>query len=175
MSGRIKGISRTSLWNAWKAIRKEVKNSSLRDVVDFLEYDIDPEIWIKRLMRQIQNGSYEPRTPIRYTLAKSKGLSRRMTLPSIPDLVLYRAIVDYLYKKARRKQHKHVYFEISFLSKIRKQAVASAKQQMKILGSTYGLKTVSTFLSFSDLVIVVLYHCCGKLLRKTSTNYRHGQ
>ena len=34
MPGSIPRISRTSLWKAWKAVRKELKNSSVRDVVD---------------------------------------------------------------------------------------------------------------------------------------------
>jgi len=148
MPDRIRGISKTSLWKAWKAIRKELKKSSLRDVVDFLEYDIDPEVWIRRLLKQIQAGTYEPRTPVRYTVAKSLGFSRKMTLPAIPDLVLYRAIVDHLYRVAKRREHKHVYFEVSSLSKVRKQVIASAKQHMKTIGSIYALKSVSTFLAW---------------------------
>jgi hypothetical protein len=34
-----------------------------------------------------------------------------MTLPSVPDLVLYRAIVDCFYSKAKRKQHQHSHVE----------------------------------------------------------------
>jgi hypothetical protein len=111
MPEQIKGIHRTALWKAWKAIRKELKHSSLRDVVDHVEYDIDPDVWINRLLRRIREGNYEPETPTRFLLGKSKGFSRRMTLPAIPDLVLYRAIVDHLYKKMRRFEHRHVYFE----------------------------------------------------------------
>ncbi len=33
-----------------------------------------------------------------------------MTLPAIPDLVLYRTLVDCIFQKARRREHKHVYF-----------------------------------------------------------------
>lgn len=109
--GAIKGIHRTSLWNAWKTIRRELKNSSVRDIVDFVEYDINPEVWIDRLLHRLRDGSYEPETPFRFTLAKSKGFSRRMALPAIPDLVLYRAIADALYSRMRRYEHRHVYFE----------------------------------------------------------------
>ncbi len=100
MPGSIVGISKTSLWKSWKAIRKELKHSSVRDVVDFLEYDVDPDVWINRPLFHISNGMYEPTAPQRFTLGKSTGLSRRMTFPSIPDLVLYRTIVDFLYIKA---------------------------------------------------------------------------
>jgi hypothetical protein len=46
MDDQIPGINRTSLWKAWKAIRPQLKKSSIRDVVDFLEYDINPDVWI---------------------------------------------------------------------------------------------------------------------------------
>lgn len=111
MSGPIKGISRTSLWRSWKAIRRELRRASVRDVVDYLEWDLDPDKWINRLLRQISDGVYEPHTPKRFTEAKSGGFSRRMTLPEIPDLVLYRTIADYIYRRARRREVRHAYCE----------------------------------------------------------------
>src|SRR5438105_1960104 len=118
MADHIIGVSRTSLWNAWKEIRKNLKHASVRDVIDFLEYDIDPNVWINRLLRQMRDGSYEPSSPRRFTLAKSRGFSRTMTLPAIPDLVLYRAVLDRLYASGRRSEHKHVYFARERLSKV---------------------------------------------------------
>src|ERR1700733_6508393 len=107
----IKGISKTSLWSVWKILRKELRNSSRRDVIDFVDYDLDPDKWIKRLLDQISKGRYEPTSPLRFTLAKSNGFSRTMTQPSIPDLVLYRTIVDAIYLRSMRKEHAHVYFK----------------------------------------------------------------
>jgi hypothetical protein len=98
-SNRIVGINRTSLWKAWKQVRRELRSAAVRDVTDFLEYDIDPNVWIDRLLRQIAAGTYEPHTPSRYSLAKSNGFSRRMTMPAIPDVVLYRTIGAYLQHK----------------------------------------------------------------------------
>ena len=108
MTSGIKGITRTALWRAWKAVRRELKKVPHRDVTDYLEYDLDPDVWVNRLLQQISDGRYEPTTPMRYTLAKSKGFSRLMTRPHIPDVVLYRAIADYLYGKAKRSQVKRV-------------------------------------------------------------------
>jgi len=130
MEGGIVGITRNSLWRAWKEVRKELRRASVRDVVDFLEYDIDPDVWINRLRRQISAGTYEPSTPRRFSLAKSHGFSRRMTAPEIPDLVLYRAIVDYLYKKARCREHKNVYFSQEVLSSARAAAEREAEKEM---------------------------------------------
>lgn len=115
MSDSIRGINNSSLWKAWKAIRKELPKSVMRDVVDYLEFDVNPDKWIHTLLRRISDGTYEPESPSRFTLAKSNGFSRRMTTPYIPDLVLYRAITDHLYAKARRHEHKHAYFERSTL------------------------------------------------------------
>jgi len=111
VSGPIKGISRTSLWRSWKAVRRELRRASVRDVVDYLEWDLDPDKWINRLLRQISDGVYEPHTPKRFTEAKSGGFSRRMTLPEIPDLVLYRTIADYIYRRARRREVRNAYCE----------------------------------------------------------------
>jgi len=121
---RIPGITRSALWNAWKAVRSQLKRAPRRDVLDYLEYDIDPDVWINRLLNRLRTGEYAPEKPIRYSLAKSKGFDRIITVPRIPDLVLYRTIVDHLFRKARRKQKKHVYFSRATLSK----AVATAGQ-----------------------------------------------
>ncbi len=99
MGGGIVGISRTSLWAAWKAVRRGLSNASVRDVVDHLEYDTDPDRWINRLLRDLRLGTYEPSPPFRFYLPKTKGFDRQMTMPEIPDLVLYRAIADRLYRR----------------------------------------------------------------------------
>jgi hypothetical protein len=122
---RIPGITKSALWNAWKAVRSQLKKAPRRDVLDYLEYDIDPDVWINRLLRRLKIGEYTPEKPIRYSLAKSKGFDRIITVPRVPDLVLYRTIVDHLFRKARRKQKKHVYFSRATLSK----AVAAIGQQ----------------------------------------------
>lgn len=130
MSKRIRGISRSALWTSWKKIRKELKRSARRDVIDFLEYDIDPDVWINRLIRQIESGEYEPSFPQRFSLAKGSGFSRRMTAPTVPDAVLYRAIVDWLYQRASRWEQKHAYFTQKALSGAQQKAVAEARKKM---------------------------------------------
>ncbi|MFY9936551.1 MAG: RNA-directed DNA polymerase [Silvibacterium sp.] len=125
---RIKGISKTSLWNSWKTIRKDLRNASIRDVIDFVDYDIDPNKWILRLLQQISEDRYEPTTPLRFTLGKSNGFSRTCTQPSIPDLVLYRTIVDAIYIKALRREHAHVYFRRQQLAQAQSVAAQQAAQ-----------------------------------------------
>ena len=119
------------MWNAWKEVRRHLKRAPRRDVMDYLEYDIDPDVWINRLLRSLKNGDYAPEKPERYPLAKSKGFSRIITVPGVPDLVLYRTIVDHLFRKAGKKQRKHVYFCQSTLSKVVRQAGNDAREQIE--------------------------------------------
>jgi hypothetical protein len=148
MADRIVGISRTSLWNAWKVVRKQLRDSSRRDVVDFLEYDVDPDKWINLLLRRISDGSYEPLAPKRFNIAKSRGFHRRLTFPTIPDLVLYRAAVDYLFTKVRARQHQHVYFEQAELEKATTQAVKEATEKVADAASPYGSASSRRFMAW---------------------------
>jgi hypothetical protein len=145
--GAIPRVSRTSLWNSWKTIRKDLRSASVRDVIDYLEYDVDPEKWISALTRQIASGRYEPSALVRFTLGKSTGFSRTMTLPSIPDLVLHRAIVDLLYRKGKRREHRHVYFRRTVLQKVQTQAQQAALAQIQA-AATYRLSSTASFLNW---------------------------
>ena len=119
---KIRGISRSSLWRAWKDIRKQLSRTSMRDITDYVEFDIDPDWWIGKLLKDINTGRYEPVSPYRFTLAKKMGFIRQMTFPHIPDIVLYRAVTDYLYKRAKRLEKGHVYFARNTLSKKQKKS-----------------------------------------------------
>src|SRR5712672_777075 len=125
----IKGISKSSLWNTWKIIRAEIRISSIRDVIDFVDFDVDPDKWIQTLLNQISSGRYEPATPFRFTIGKSNGFSRTITQPAIPDLVLYRTIVDSIYRRALKREHRHVYFKREQLQQAQRIAQTQAAQQ----------------------------------------------
>jgi len=148
MLGPIPYITRSSLWNAWKGIRHELRRTSSRDVVDHLEYDVNPEKWIKRLLSQIANGSYEPARPTRFSLGKSSGFVRTMTLPSIPDLTLYRAITEFVYARAKRREAKHVYFSRSQFSKASQVAAADAENELDQVAADYRLRSRRSFLNW---------------------------
>lgn len=145
--GGIPGITRSSLWASWKAIRRELRYSSLRDVVDWLDFDLDPDKWIKTLLRQISDGRYDPGVPARFTIGKSMGFSRTMTLPSVPDLVLYRTIVDFLYRRVKHKEAPHVYFKRKLLSGTRQAAANAARADMQ-MAAEYGFASRASFLNW---------------------------
>jgi len=67
-------------------------------------------VWIARLLRQISLGAFEPGPPLRFPVAKSPSFKRILTFPGIPDLVLYRAIADYIHRHAKKYQQPHVYY-----------------------------------------------------------------
>ena len=150
MAGRIVGISKTSLWQAWKEVRTELRNATVRDVIDFLDYDIEPEIWIGRLLRHIKAGTYEPLTPLRFTLAKSGGFKRRLTQPSISDLVLFRAIADFVHIKAQKHQQPHVYYRRADLKQAADAAANAAKLDIQKLASIYRFTSAKSFRNWRD-------------------------
>lgn len=146
----IRGVTKSTLWSAWKEVRRQLKRAPRRDVLDYLEYDIDPDVWIGRLLRRLAAGEYSPERPHRYTLAKSKGFDRVITVPGIPDVVLYRTIVDYLFHRARRNQCKHAYFCQATLSKVVDEAESAAQGAMAVAkaqdSSPYTITSKGAFL-----------------------------
>ena len=110
--GGVRLVTEGLLWKSWKEIRKSLRYSNLRDIVDFVDYDVNPERWISRTIQQINSGVYEPRHPQRFAIGKSRGFSRWMTLPQIPDLVLYHAASTLVVERVqrRRRRHRYVYF-----------------------------------------------------------------
>jgi|SRR5690348_1190 len=150
MPGPIGGISKSSLWSAWKEIRAEVRNSTVRDVVDFLDYDIDPEIWIIRVLNQVNSGSYEPQTPLRFALAKSGGFKRRLTFPAIPDIVLFRAVANFVHKKAQRQQQPHVYYRRDDLGRAGSAAAQGAARYRNRFASIYRFTSKQSFRNWRE-------------------------
>jgi hypothetical protein len=148
MTGRITGINKSALWLAWKEVRAELRNATVRDVIDFLDYDIGPDIWITRLLRQISSGAFEPATPLRFPLAKSPSFKRVLTFPAIPDLVLYRAIADYIHRRAKRYQQPHVYYRRADLHKATEAAKQAAEQEMQRLATQYRFTSAQSFLNW---------------------------
>lgn len=150
MPGPISGINKTSLWSAWKEVRAEARNSTVRDIVDFLDYDIQPDVWIHRLLGHIAAGTYEPQTPSRFALAKSGGFKRRLTFPAIPDIVLYRAIANFVHRRAHRRQQPHVYYRRVDLQKAILTAAEQARQQQGRFAFGYKFTSKKSFQNWRE-------------------------
>jgi hypothetical protein len=150
VSGRIPGVSRSSLWAAWKDARSQLKNSRLRDVIDYLDYDIDPEVWFNRVLRQVSAGTYEPFVPTRFCLAKSGGFKRTLTIPHIPDLVLFGAIANFVHRKASRHQQPHVYYRRADLQGAMESAAAAARPDWATLAGEYRFNSSRSFANWME-------------------------
>jgi hypothetical protein len=166
LQSQIQGISRSSLWLAWKEIRPALRNATVRDVIDYLDYDIDPEVWIRRLLRNIESGTYEPQAPTRFSLAKAGGFKRRLTVPTIPDLVLYRAIADLVHRRAQRYQQPHVYYRRSNLQQAVEEATKEAREDLQKLSAEYRFTSARSFRNWLDyeqyrkqLILKKIYPC----------------
>src|SRR5438094_7216767 len=145
MAERITGINRSTLWLAWKEVRAALRDATIRDVVDFIDYDIEPEVWINRLLRQVSSGAYEPRSPLRFPLSKSRNFKRVLTFPEIPDVVL------------------HVYYRRRDLSQATKAAQAAGQQKMDRLAGDYRFTSRHSFLNWLNYAQYRKY----LILRKT--------
>ncbi len=148
MSGWVIGVSKSSLWLAWKEIRVQLRNATVRDVIDYLDYDIDPDVWIARLLRQISLGAFEPGPPLRFPVAKSPSFKRILTFPGIPDLVLYRAIADYIHRHAKKYQQPHVYYRRADFHKAAVAAQQGAAQEMRQIAADYRFTALESFLNW---------------------------
>ena len=147
--GGLREVSKSALWKSWKEIRKELRRSSLRDVVDFIDYDLNPDTWIERILKELRSGSYEPRRPRRFTLGKSQGFSRWMTLPEIPDLVLYHTVATRIIDRSQRRRHqmRNVYFARDKIHKIRSDARKEAEAETS-RSADYGRYSFLVWLRF---------------------------
>ena len=148
--GSIAGISKSSVWQAWKEVRTELRHGTVRDVIDFLDYDIEPDTWMQRLLRHVKAGSYEPHTPIRFSLAKSGGFKRTLTVPAIPDVVLFRAIANFVHRKARRHQQPHVYYRRADLQQATEAAVEAARKDIRKLAALYRFTSAKSFQNWKE-------------------------
>ena len=123
------GVTKTALWASWKEVRGRARALSLRDIVDFAEFDIEPEKWINQLLSDLQYGRYQPAQPQRFALAKSKGFSRWMTQPDIRDVVLFHCLATRVAERAShtRRKPRHVYFMRDRISKAQQAAEGEAR------------------------------------------------
>lgn len=150
MPGKIAGISKSSVWQSWKEVRTALRRATVRDVIDFLDFDIEPDVWMHRLLRYVEAGSYEPLTPIRFSLAKSGGFKRTLTIPAIPDIVSFRAIANFVHRKARRHQQPHVYYRRADLQQATQAAVEAAKKDWRKFAALYRFTSAKSFQNWKE-------------------------
>src|SRR6266566_32608 len=84
MAGQIIGVNKSSLWLAWKEIRAQLRNASVRDVIDFLDYDIEPNVWIERMLRHISSGGFRAKPSVSISTREVTQLQTDSHVPCHP-------------------------------------------------------------------------------------------
>ncbi|MBK9617596.1 MAG: hypothetical protein IPO31_00250 [Candidatus Obscuribacter sp.] len=102
---QVKAMART-----WKAIRDGLKKADARDCLDYLEFDLLAEQRIRELRLRIINGTYIPKEPGKFELAKSRGAYRVMSVLTAEDALVFRHLVDHIYRLAQRNEPVGVFF-----------------------------------------------------------------
>lgn len=150
--GGMRHITKSRLWKSWKEIRKRLRYGQLRDIVDHIDYDVNPDTWITRVHHQINTGSYEPSRPTRFSIGKSRGFSRWMTFPEIPDLVLFHAICTMVVERAqkRRRKHSNVYFARDQIDKARRRIHDDSLSNGHIETLEYGRDSFLAWMMFNQ-------------------------
>ena len=77
--------------------------------------------------------------------------------------MLFRAIADFIHKRARKEQQPHAYYRRADLSKATKAAQAAAQQKMDKLGTDYRFTSRHSFLNWLNYAQYRKY----LILRKT--------
>jgi hypothetical protein len=85
----------------WKAIKEGLKKADARDCLDYLEFDLLAEEQIKLIRKSVISGSYAPSTAGAFQLAKSQGAYRVMSILTAQDALIFRHLVDSIYRVAQ--------------------------------------------------------------------------
>jgi len=80
-----------------------------------------------------------------FFVGKVSGFKRTLTIPGVPDLVLFRAIANFVHRKARRYQQKHVYYRRADLQQATQAAVEAAKKDRREFASLYRFTSAKSF------------------------------
>jgi hypothetical protein len=107
-------FSLSRLRRTWSTVRRELRQVSMRDAVDWIDWVHTIESSLTNLLDEVRRGSYQPCSPTRYELAKSMGSFRSMTFPNIRDTLIYRHISDEILARATPHKVKGAFFSRRF-------------------------------------------------------------
>lgn len=78
----------------WNHIRREARESTARDAVDFVDWAVTIESSLKSIQVTLSDGTYAPGEPFTFEYPKAKGAFRVITAPNMRDTLVYRLIAD---------------------------------------------------------------------------------
>lgn len=102
------------LKTTWRLLRKELSKVSVRDCIDYLESDLGSYQWLRKVQQELLEGTYQPKHPGRREEAKSNGAFRIITVPFLDDVLVFRHLADYIYRRAKPHEPPQAYFSRRF-------------------------------------------------------------
>src|SRR5689334_24325218 len=88
-------FSLANLRATWKTIRREMRDHSFRDPVDFMDWAAGLDSSLTQLRQRVLDENHIPSDPSRYEEPKAKGSFRLITVPSLADALIFRLVADH--------------------------------------------------------------------------------
>jgi len=93
---------RSSLRRTWRSkVRYALRDRVLPDPVDYMDFHVTLSRNVSNLIEQVTRGEYQPRTPARLLMEKSKGLCRQIVLPTAQDALVLQRLSDNFFSSIR--------------------------------------------------------------------------
>ncbi|XOY56605.1 MAG: RNA-directed DNA polymerase [Rhodobacterales bacterium] len=101
------------LKNEWKKrVKAQIRKQLVFDAIEYRDIDLEIDVVIARVQREITSGKYSVMQPKRYLVEKSRGLCRQMTLIYPRDLLVLERLSRSVYFELKDKApSKSAYFE----------------------------------------------------------------
>jgi Reverse transcriptase (RNA-dependent DNA polymerase) len=101
------------LRTTWRQLRKELRQATIRDVVDWIDWARGIDQSLSELHAELCDGSYHPSPPSRFEVPKAAGAFRIITTPHIRDALVYRHISDSILARSIGDKVKGAFFSRS--------------------------------------------------------------
>lgn len=98
------------MMRTWKTLRRYLKSMSMRDCLDYLEFEVEARERIKTLRARILNGNYSPQPAIPFEQAKGRGAFRVLSILPPEDAIVFRILADEVYHRAQPHEYEGAYF-----------------------------------------------------------------
>lgn len=132
-------FSPNELRKTWKQLKTEFQKAAVRDVIDYLDWRVLLDHSLQDLSRAVIAGTFNPDSPQRYELAKSKGAYRILVGLQPPEALVYRHIANRVYGRALPTKVKGAFF--------------SRRHEATPVGKTIGIPNEESYERFFDIWI----------------------
>ena len=99
-----------ALRRTWKVLRKELRQTTVRDVVDWVDWSVSVEASLEQIHRDVLEGRYQPAAFTRMESGKSRGAYRVLTALNVKDALVYRHLCDAALNLALPKKVKGAFY-----------------------------------------------------------------